>query len=83
MMDQALKNRTPEEIHRIARSSTLYTVESLPGASRQDVMRQQGLCEIAAARALKQLTEMGKIVCIDRRYYVPEDAPLKPRRPKW
>jgi hypothetical protein len=55
------KLRSAEEIHAMARHSALAVVGQHEPVTRQDVCRKSGLCELSAARALKELLEMGCI----------------------
>lgn len=82
-MQHEPKQRTASEEHWMAQQSALYTVERTPGATLQDVMKQQGLCEIRAALALSDLVRHKKVVRIENRHYLPKDAPPKRGKPKW
>jgi hypothetical protein len=64
--------RSVAEEHQMACWSALCTVRSLGRATVEDVMRQQGLVEIRAKRALEDLVRDGK-VRKEGGNYLPED----------
>jgi len=63
--------RGVKEEHWGAMNSAFYTVQRLGQATVQDVMTQQGLCEIRAKKALEDLFHAGRVRKINRRYVLP------------
>lgn len=51
----------PEKIHALARRSALWAVDVKPGCTVDDVRKLVGLGPENAARAVRQLCEMGQI----------------------
>lgn len=59
----------------MAKHSAYVTVEQHGPASVDDVMREQGLCEIRAKKALEDLVKDGKVFKVEGLYYAKRPVP--------
>jgi hypothetical protein len=59
-MRDLLAKKTPTQIREMAKRSALHTVRQLGEATAADVVREQGLSEFNARRALRELVRSGR-----------------------
>lgn len=64
------KMRTTEEIHGMARYSAKAIIEQKGPLTRQQVSQFTGLCELSAAKALKELVDSGEVEKLDDGCYI-------------
>lgn len=67
--------RTAFDEHVMAKTSAYDTVEHHGPASVGDIVREQGLCELRAKKALEDLVAEGRVFKVGTLYYAKRPVP--------